>query len=125
MKKPWRMQKVPQVSIELLKLANEVLTRPEAKLDLIKTLLREQRPKYRFDEIYAASQRLMALWRAIMRHRLEEWTGPLPGSREGTISDALWMAAAEAKLQEEPEAQPSFDAEELMRLARSFAARRG
>jgi hypothetical protein len=119
------MQKVPQVPVELLKLANEALCRPQPKLDVINTLLREQKPKYQFEEIYAASQRLLALWRAIKLHRLEQWTTPPPGSREGAISDALWMAAAEANLEDESGWLPHFAAEELMRVARSFPERRG
>jgi hypothetical protein len=119
------MWKVPQVSIGLLKLANEALTRPHHELDVVNTLLREQKPKYQFEEIYAANQRLIALWRAIKLHRLEEWTTPPLGSREGAVSDALWMAAAEVTLEDETGTLPSFGAEELMKVARSFAARRG
>jgi hypothetical protein len=116
---------VPQVPFNLMLLANEALTRPQHRLDVINTLLREQH-HFGFDLIYAARHRLTALWSAIGEHRLEEWTPRAPGATYGEVGSALWDAAANAHLDQPADFDIcagdvlQFDIDELRRLARDY-----
>jgi hypothetical protein len=69
-------------------LANEAYSRPGQGVDVINTLLHEQR-QFQFEDIYAATQRLRALWRAISENRLEEWTAAEACDAYGKVSNAL------------------------------------
>jgi hypothetical protein len=114
------------VTPELMLLANEVLTRPQRKLDVINTLLQEQR-QFDFDEIWSAHHRLQALWSAISELRFEEWTLRVPGSVYCEVSPALWNAAASAALSTGFDDICSsdvlkFDIGELRQLARDYTA---
>lgn len=116
---------VQQVPLELILLANEALTRPQRRLDVINTLLREQH-QFDFEAIYAARHRLTALWAAIGEHRLEEWTPRAPGATYGEVGPALWDAAAKAGLDQPADFDIcagdvlKFDVDELRRLARDY-----
>jgi hypothetical protein len=78
-----------------LVLANSFLKKGSC-LAVVQGLAKEKR--YDGDEIYAASCRLAALWKAIAQHRLEDLTERVDGSPYSVISQALWMAAATAPL---------------------------
>ena len=111
---------VPHVPVELLLLANDALSRLRSRRNLIHALMNEQRPKYQISEIHDASYRLTALWRAVARERLEEWSETQPGSAYAEITGPLWRAAAVAKLQIGRDDDLRFDPDELAALARSF-----
>ncbi|MGF6308446.1 hypothetical protein ABIB82_003449 [Bradyrhizobium sp. i1.8.4] len=111
---------VPRVPVELLMLANAALSRLKSRRNLVTTLMSEQRPKYGISEINDASYRLNALWRAVARERLEEWSETQPGSAYAEITSPLWRAAAVAKLQIGRDDDLRFDPDELAALARSF-----
>ncbi|MCC8956733.1 hypothetical protein H8B02_25855 [Bradyrhizobium sp. Pear77] len=111
---------VHRVPVELLLLANETLLRLKSRRNLVATLMSEQRPKYTISEIHGASSRLTALWRAVARERLEEWSEAQPDSVYAQITGPLWHAAAVAKLQMDRDEELWFDPGELTALARSF-----
>lgn len=111
---------VHRVPVELLLLANETLLRLKSRRNLIATLMSEQRPRYTISEIHGASSRLTALWRAVARERLEEWSEAQPDSVYAQITGPLWHAAAVAKLQIDRDEELWFDPGELTALARSF-----
>ena len=111
---------VRNVPVELLMLANEALSRLRSRHNLVDTLLSEQRAKYAISEIHDASYRLTALWRAVARERLEEWSETRPGAAYAEITGPLWRAAAVAKLQTDRNSDLRFDPNELTALARSF-----
>ncbi len=114
---------VHRVPVELLLLANETLLRLKSRHNLVATLMNEQRPRYTISEIRGASSRLTALWRAVARNRLEEWSEAQPGSVYARIAGPLWYAAAVAKLQADRDEELWFDPGELTALARSFRDR--
>ncbi|WP_342724602.1 hypothetical protein AAFG07_37290 [Bradyrhizobium sp. B097] len=111
---------VHRVPVELLLLANETLLRLKSRRNLVATLMSEQRPRYTISEIHGASSRLTALWRAVARERLEEWSEAQPDSVYAQITGPLWHAAAVAKLQMDRDEELWFDPGELTALARSF-----
>lgn len=111
---------VHRVPVELLLLANETLLRLRSRRNLVATLMSEQRPRYTISEIHGASRRLTALWRAVARERLEEWSEAQPDSVYAQITGPLWHAAAVAKLQIDRDEELWFDPGELTALARSF-----
>lgn len=111
---------VHRVPVELLLLANQALSRIRSRRNLVDTLISEQRPKYGLSEIHDASHRLTALWRAVAKERLEEWSETQPGSAYAEITGPLWRAAAVAKLQTDRNEELRFDPDELAALARSF-----
>ena len=111
---------VHRVPVELLLLANETLLRLKSRRNLVATLMSEQRPRYTISEIHGASSRLAALWRAVARERLEEWSEAQPDSVYARITEPLWHAAAVAKLQMDRDEELWFDPGELTALARSF-----
>lgn len=111
---------VHRVPVELLLLANETLLRLRSRRNLVATLMSEQRPRYTISEIHGASRRLTALWRAVARERLEEWSEAQPDSVYARITGHLWRAAAVAKLQIDRDEELWFDPDELVALARSF-----
>jgi hypothetical protein len=86
---------VQPVSADLLILANSFL-KQDSCLAVVQGLSKEAR--FDGDEIYAASCRLAALWRALAGQRLEDLTERVDGSPYSVISQALWMAAATAPL---------------------------
>jgi hypothetical protein len=83
------------VSAGLLILANSFLQEASC-LAVVQGLSKEGR--FDGDEIYAASCRLAALWKALAWQRLEDLTERVDGSPYSVISQALWMAAATAPL---------------------------
>ena len=111
---------VHRVPVELLLLANETLLRLRSRRNLVATLMSEQRPRYTISEIHGASRRPTALWRAVARERLEEWSEAQPDSVYARITGPLWCAAAVAKLQIDRDEELWFDPGELVALARSF-----
>jgi hypothetical protein len=86
---------VQPISADMLVLANSFLQEASC-LAVVQGLSKEGRSDG--DEIYAASCRLAALWKALAWQRLEDLTERVDGSPYSVISQALWMAAATAPL---------------------------
>lgn len=113
------------VTPELMVLANEALTRPKGRLDVINTLLQEQR-QFEFEQIWSAVHRLRALWSAVGEHRLEDWTPRAAGSAYSQVGAALWDAAARAALDQPADFDITagdvlkFNVDELRGLARDY-----
>jgi hypothetical protein len=114
--------RVPTVAVEMMVWTNEAAEQSTNRQRQINPLLHELTLEDPFNAVYAASQRIDALNRALAQPQLIEWTRATPCARYNGIHPALWKAAAMANLDDVVAGSATeFDFAELQRLALKFA----